>query len=342
MYEVTVGIPVYKAVDYIEATMESALAQSYPDIEFLVIDDCGDDGSIAVVERLQKEHPRGKAIRLLRNKCNLGVGPSRNRIIDEANGKYLYFLDSDDVIEPHTIDLLVGAAHGHRAEVVYASFEQIDNVSHSSTKQIVYPPESFEHLGDLACYAFRNYGFFQSSVCNCLIDLHFLRTVKLKFIDAVYWEDMAFTYELVTLVERAALLPDITYHYLCRPNSLSNYQERAHLKRDEVLKNVSTIDYLKWKCRQKTGNSYTPYMCYNLEMNSFYIVSHVLKHRKCIIPEIPDADLHQMMQMPMSFGEILRFRHRLLGNLILWAIVKLPTPLFMLAVKIMGRIKKII
>ena len=46
MYEVTVGIPVYKAVDYIEATMESALAQSYPGIEFLVIDDCGNhDGA---------------------------------------------------------------------------------------------------------------------------------------------------------------------------------------------------------------------------------------------------------------------------------------------------------
>ena len=342
MYEVTVGIPVYKAVDYIVATMESALAQTYPNIEFLVIDDGGGDGSMALVEQLQKEHPRGKDIRVLHNEKNLGVGPSRNRIIDEARGNYLYYMDSDDVIEPYTIELLMNAAKQHRAEVVYASFEQIDNVSHSATKQIIYPSLSFDELGGLACYAFQHYGFFQSSVCNCLIDLYFLRTVKLKFIDAMFWEDMAFTYELVTMVKRAVLLPDITYHYLCRPNSLSNYQERAQLKKDEVLKNVSTIDYLKWRCRRLVGKSYTPYMCYNLEMNSFYIVCHVLKHRARIVPGIPDDDLRQMMQMPMPLREILRFRHRLLGNIILWTIAKLPTPLFLFAVKMMGRIKKVI
>ena len=158
----------------------------------------------------------------------------------------------------------------------------------------------------------------------------------------MYWEDMAFTYEMVTMVKRAVLLPDITYHYLCRPNSLSNYQERAQLQKDEVLKNVSTIDYLKWRCSRLAGKSFTPYMCYNLEMNSFYIVCHVLKHRERIVPGIPDKDLRQMMQMPMPLREILHFRHRLVSNIILWTISKLPTPLFLTTVKMMGWVKKVI
>ena len=54
-YIVTIGIPVYKAVDYIEKTMESALNQTFDSIEYLVVDDCGNDGSIDIVERFQKE-----------------------------------------------------------------------------------------------------------------------------------------------------------------------------------------------------------------------------------------------------------------------------------------------
>lgn len=106
-YIVTIGIPVYKAVDFIDNTLESALNQTFESIEYLVIDDCGNDGSIDIVERLQKEHPRGRDIRILYNNSNFGVGMTRNRILDEAQGQYLYFLDSDDLIEPDTISCLV-------------------------------------------------------------------------------------------------------------------------------------------------------------------------------------------------------------------------------------------
>ena len=91
-YEVTIGIPVYKAIDYIERTMESALNQTFASIEYLIVDDCGNDGTIKVVERLQKEHQRGKDIRILYNKQNLGVGRTRNIILGKAqvlNSGYL-------------------------------------------------------------------------------------------------------------------------------------------------------------------------------------------------------------------------------------------------------------
>ena len=109
MYDVTIGIPVYNAKDYIVNTMESALSQTYPSIEFLIIDDCGEDGSISEVFRIKKTNPRGMHIRVLRNDSNYGVSYCRNRIIDESQGKYLYFMDSDDIIEHNTIQLLMNA-----------------------------------------------------------------------------------------------------------------------------------------------------------------------------------------------------------------------------------------
>ena len=56
---------------------------------------------------------------------------------------------------------------------------------------------------------------------------------------------MVYTTELVTIVESAVLLPDITYHYLRRPGSLSHYQNRVLLEKEEVLKNASTLIFLK-------------------------------------------------------------------------------------------------
>ena len=91
-YEVTIGIPVYKAIDYIERTMESALNQTFASIEYLIVDDYGNDGTINVIERFQREHQRGKDIRILYNKQNLGVGRTRNIILGKAqvlNSGYL-------------------------------------------------------------------------------------------------------------------------------------------------------------------------------------------------------------------------------------------------------------
>lgn len=67
-YAVTIGIPVYNVEKYIRLTMDSALAQTFESIEFLIVDDCGTDSSISIVKELQETHPRGKDIHILYQK----------------------------------------------------------------------------------------------------------------------------------------------------------------------------------------------------------------------------------------------------------------------------------
>lgn len=339
MCEVTIGIPVYRAVDYIANTMRSALAQTYPDIEFLIVDDWGDDGSMSVVEQLQRQHPRGNRIRIVRNAAHSGVGSSRNHILDEARGRYLYFMDSDDTIEPDTIELLVKTMEQHRVSVVYASYEIIDKVKFTPTQTYRKDRLLVEHADDLAEYAFHYNSVFQIMVCNSLIDLDFLRHSGLRFIDTSFWEDMAFTTELVTRVERAVLLPDITYHYLQRPGSLSHYQDRKQLHKSEIERNVATIDYLKSKCAGLRGKKYLPWLCFNLEMNSFYIVCHILKHAERIVPQFSAAELCAVIRHPLGLADVLRFRRKLVANLGFLLLGRLPLPLFVPAVRLLGRLK---
>ena len=341
-YEVTIGIPAYKAVDYIGKTMESALNQTFAHIEYLIVDDCGNDGTIKVVECFQKEHPRGKDIRIIYNKQNLGIGKTRNIILEQAQGKYLYFLDSDDLIEPNTISILLDAIKKDQCDVVYASYEKIDTLKSNKKQVFQYPSLFFESKDQFAKYVFDQYGFFQVSVCNCLYDLGFLRRNNTLFLNACFWEDMAFTYDVVTNVNKAILLPDITYHYLCHPHSLSNYHDRDVLSRQEIMENFAIIDYLRTQCRILYDKAFVPGFCYVAQMNCFYMICYILKYRKKIYPGISNLELHQKMQHPLKFIDILKFRYKRKINILLWLIAHLPVPLFMMTIFVVGKYKKVI
>lgn len=341
-YDVTIGIPAYKSVGYIEKTMKSALSQTFANIEYLVVDDGGNDGTIEVVERFQHEHQRGEDIHIIYNEENFGVGMARNLIIEHAQGEFLYFLDSDDIIEPETITILMRAMQQNQADVVYASYEKIDTMHDNATTKYQYRMQCFNAPDEFATHVFSHYRNFQVSVCNCLLRIDLLRSSEVKFIDTMFWEDVAFTYDMATMVQKVVLLPDITYHYICRPYSLSHYHDRELLQREEVLKNASTIDYLKSKCYRLRCKTYAPNLCRALQMFSFYMVCYVMKNQKRIKPFITNDEMRQMMQYPLRLYDILRFSQMRMQNLVLWLIPHLPVLLFVLTVRLLGKIKRVL
>ena len=341
-FDVTIGIPVFRAYDYINSTMQSVLNQTYSSIEFLIIDDCGNDGTIGVVEEFQKDHPRGKDIRILRNEKNMGVSFCRNRIIDEAMGQFLYFMDSDDTIEPFTIQILIDAVRRTHSQIAYGSYEIIDLVNNSPVQKYQKADIQLTGAGELAMYAFSHINVFHVSVCNNLVNLDFLRQTGIRFINAHYWEDMAYTTELVTKITRAVLLSNITYHYMWRPDSLSHYQNREHLHKDEIMDNISVINYLKGKCKIWKNEVYTPYLCKNLEMNSFYIVCHVMKYARRIEPRFSNQEIQNILHHPLSLWDILEFGHLKHLNIILWLLGRMPLFLFFPTIWLLGKLKKAI
>lgn len=340
--EVTIGIPVFKSVDYIEGAMVSALSQTFHDIEYLIIDDCGNDGSVEIISSLQLIHPRGNAIRVLHNDRNRGVSYCRNRIINEAQGRYLYFMDSDDAIEPFTIQILIDAIKRTHSQIACASYEIVDLVNNSPVQK--YQKADLQLIGDgeLALYAFSHINVFHVSVCNNLVNLEFLRQTGIRFLNTHYWEDMAFTTELVTMITRAVLLSNITYHYMWRPGSLSHYQNRKHLHKDEVMNNISVINYLKRKCKLWKNEVYTPYLCKNLEMNSFYISCYVIKYSHRIEPKLSNQENQNILHHPLPLWDILKFDHLKFVNILFWLLGRMPLFIFLPTIKLLGKLKKAI
>lgn len=339
-YDVTIGIPVYNSADYLRRALESALSQTYSSIEFLFVDDYSRDDSLNILKEMQENHPRGNDIHIIMHESNLGVSKTRNQIIDKAQGRYLFFMDSDDMIAENTIELMMKNVREYNAQIVFGSYEKIEQTGKRFIYQ--YPYKSFLKEDELAKFAYRKYAGIQASACNYLVNLSLLRDCNHRFINANYWEDFVFTFDLVTFISRAVLLPDITYSYVCRDNSLSHYQQRAHVLKDEVMQNVQTIDYLKKSSSQLYKKDYFADRCYNIVLSDFYIACNVLKRRSDIIPWISDSEIKSMLVHPATFGQICTFRHGLLKNLSFFLLSVLPAFLSVRIIWLLGKTKKLI
>lgn len=337
-YDVTIGIPVYNSVPFVIQALESALSQSYSSIEFLIVDDGSSDGSLDVIKQIIDRHPRKKDVHIISHSLNQGVSASRNDIIDQALGEYLYFMDSDDAIASHTISLLMDKIRLNDAEIAFGSYEKKEISGEKTLYQ--YPSIQFDGEDQLACFAYRKLGGIQASACNYLVRISILRDNKLRFVNADYWEDMVFTYELVTYINKAVLLPDITYYYISRSNSLSQCHQRISVPRDEILKNVATVDNLKHRTPLLYNKVYYPLRCYCVMMMDLYVAIHVLKHRKHIQPYVSDSDICQMMSHPAKFSQIIHFHQARVRNLFLFVIGKLPSHLCVKAIQMLIKLKK--
>ncbi|MBN8528751.1 MAG: glycosyltransferase family 2 protein [Caulobacterales bacterium] len=104
MTRVTVGVTCYEARDTIARAVASAAAQTWPDVEILVVDDASTDGSAEVAEAALRDFPNG---RLIRRPVNGGVAAARNTLLAEATGRYIAFFDDDDESAPDRIAVQV-------------------------------------------------------------------------------------------------------------------------------------------------------------------------------------------------------------------------------------------
>lgn len=342
-YEVTIGIPVYNVEKYIRLTMDSALAQTFENIEFLVLDDCGTDNSMDIVREYQQTHPRGKDIRIVRQPQNGGLGRARNRIIEEAQGRYLYHLDADDAIAPNTIELLYGNAKKYDADIVYGShlrIEEFDGVTKKTT--FSYPSMQFLKENEFADRVYSDYGFLQANTWNFLIktDIYLKNNIRHKAVN--YWEDFTTTIDLPTYVTRAVLLPDVTYYYYCRYGSLSNFDKRDHIEKAEIQKTIDAMALVKQNSDRIKSKPYFHKRMYKVMMTHFYIACSILKEEMNITPSFTNKEIRDILRSPLSVADTLRMKGWQFRNLFLCLLGLLPPYLSVAVIRLLGKHKGLI
>lgn len=136
---ISIITPVYGAEAYIKETLEQTAKQTHQDWEWILVDDCSPDRSAACIESFAKEHPELK-IRLIRKEKNEGAAAARNTGIEAAQGRYIAFLDADDIWLPERLAEGLRYLKEKQAGFVFSAYEFGDENA-APTGKIVHVPE---------------------------------------------------------------------------------------------------------------------------------------------------------------------------------------------------------
>lgn len=140
---VSIVVPVYNAALFIRQTIEMVQAQTYTDWELLLVDDGSKDASVSIIETYLKEKPDAR-IRLIKKEKNEGAALSRNRGIREAKGRYLAFLDADDIWFSHKLQTQMEFMEKKEAGFVFTAYE-FGNEEAVGTGRIVHVPPTLTY-----------------------------------------------------------------------------------------------------------------------------------------------------------------------------------------------------
>lgn len=122
---VSIIVPIYNVANYIEETMDCVLAQTYSDWELLLVEDCSIDGTAVLIEQYM-ERTGDSRIRLLSQPSNMGAARARNRGLKEAKGRYIAYLDADDLWEPEKLEKELAFMKEKDAAFAFTGYEFAD------------------------------------------------------------------------------------------------------------------------------------------------------------------------------------------------------------------------
>ena len=220
--KISIIIPTYNVGNYVEECLQSVLEQKMDGIEIVCVDDFSSDDTLEILKRYEREY---KEIKVIRNKKNEGLSYSRNRGIDIAKGKYLCFLDSDDMLVKDALKELYNVAECKDIDVIFFNCKMLIEPGCSiSEDEKKYCTNGCYH-GIMSGKDFLEQMFLNGEM-RVPVWLQFWKRkcigdYKLRFLDGIYHEDIPFTYVGLMKAENVYFVNKAYYIYRRRKNSIT-------------------------------------------------------------------------------------------------------------------------
>lgn len=206
MTTISVLIPVYNAQKYIVPCIDSLSQQTFADFEIICLNDGSTDNSAEVLQQLAVREKRLKII----TQKNSGVAVARNRLIQEAQGKYIAFVDADDKVLPSYLEKLYAAAEKEQADISKCFFQEIDENDKCSSANC---SRRFYTRPDDTLSSRFSAGYHDSVVWGKLFCRTFLVENKLHFRPGHVAEDLPFVVQAFMSADRIVYVPEPLYLY---------------------------------------------------------------------------------------------------------------------------------
>lgn len=239
---VSIITPTYNSEKYIRETIQSVQNQTYPSWEMIIVDDCSTDNTIQIIEEIQKTDAR---IRLVKSEKNAGPAISRNKGIERATGKYMTFLDADDIWFEDFIQNSIETIQKQGVHFVFSSYRRADEeLNFIYTDFIV--PQKVTYTDIL-----------KSNSISCLTAFVDIETLGKKFMPEVYKrQDMGLWLKYLKEIPYAYGIQEPKAIYRIRKNSLSRnksnlikYQWQFYRKVERLSVIQSSYYMVHWAVR---------------------------------------------------------------------------------------------
>jgi CDP-glycerol glycerophosphotransferase len=200
-------VPVHKVQGYLPQCLDSILEQSYADFELIAVNDCSPDNSAAILAEYAKRDHRVRVINL---EQNVGQGPARNIALDAAVGEFVWFVDGDDWLNPGSLRAVADRIDATGAEVVLVDWVRAhwDGRVQASTATHILPaaPTTFTML------EFPRVVDVLHVPWNKIVRRDLLTRLEFRF-ESGWYEDVSFTYPVLSVAERITALDRICVNY---------------------------------------------------------------------------------------------------------------------------------
>lgn len=243
---VSIIMPVYNVEKYVADSLNSLLNQTYDDMEIIIVDDCGTDGSMAIVNKISSDYKGDKKVVVVSDDINKGLSAARNRGISAARGEFIFFIDSDDYLcDNEAIDKLVKRQRETDADVVVANSIMFDDITGKIYKTVDkdYIDGFYANQGETPDL------LIGGTVWNKLVNTNFLKEHDLYFDEGIVFEDTAWIFKLMCSSPRIAAMSDKLYRYRCRGGSILNTLKQHHI----ISRALLPIVCYKWLQRHPTS-----------------------------------------------------------------------------------------
>lgn len=264
---VSIIIPAFNVESEVERSVNSIIEQTYRDLEIIIINDGSTDRTLAIIERQALLDERIKII----NQENFGLSVARNKGIDLAIGKYIYFFDADDFLQKDAIFELVSSLKKHNSDAVTFNADAIDlnkknqrpYVRHNVVdNQKVYSRNRFLSTNKWNLTPVWIY-FFQKS---------FLLDHQIRFVEDIIYEDNMFYIEIMHHIKRISIVDKTLFFYQKREHSLITSPENYKFKLEslDILKKL----IMEEKINYKANDVFSKFLRYRYEVINNAIISH--------------------------------------------------------------------
>lgn len=268
---ISVIVPVYNVEKYLPRCMDSILAQTYQNLEIILVDDGSSDECPKICDEYERRDERIRVI----HKENGGLSDARNTGIDAANGEYLTFVDSDDYIHPEMYESLWGALKAEHAEVAMCNLKKVyqmdAEVSSVEEKEVkVYTGiQAIENILD------KNLHVVSVVACGKLYKRKLFEDIR--FPKGKLHEDEFTTYQIYYKSNQIVACSGAYYYYFQRENSIMGTRK-------------TTFSYDGLEAYERMGEFFREKGCMDMMYLVKYKYLYMLKEAVCVLQKSEDLE----------------------------------------------------